>query len=137
MEAYTLVDLNTRKSLEGLLKTWKEPIPGSLETRPVFPVDTVKPIDNALIKIRTLSLQQQQDARLQRPVHALPPRPVGMTPQQDWNRTGTPPVMNGQYPLPPTQQHDPRFGTPSATPQYNYGFPPAPYPPPQQVRTVI
>ncbi|KKK17934.1 mRNA cleavage factor complex component Pcf11, partial [Aspergillus ochraceoroseus] len=35
MNAYTLVDSQTRRKLDEMLKTWKEPVPGSLDTRPV------------------------------------------------------------------------------------------------------
>ncbi|KAJ5959039.1 RNA polymerase II large subunit CTD [Penicillium vulpinum] len=49
MNVYTLVDGNTRKKLDEMLKTWKEPAPGSLESRP-----------SALIKARTAAWQQQQ-----------------------------------------------------------------------------
>jgi len=129
MDAYTLVDPNMRKSMEAMLKTWKEPIPGSMENRPVFPIDVVKPIENALIKARTIFLQQQQEQARLRPMHALPPRP--MSAQQDWARTGTPPQNQQLFAPPP--QFDPRYGTPAATPQY--GIPPSPFPIPQQMAT--
>lgn len=60
MNAYTLVDQQTRRKLDEMLKTWKEPVPGSLDPRPVFPVDITRSIENALIKARTAALQQQQ-----------------------------------------------------------------------------
>ncbi|OJD20015.1 hypothetical protein AJ78_00031 [Emergomyces pasteurianus Ep9510] len=60
MNAYTLVDSQTRKKLDEMLKTWKEPVPGSLDTRPVFPVEITRSIENALIKARTAALQNQQ-----------------------------------------------------------------------------
>ncbi|KAL5338785.1 hypothetical protein BJX70DRAFT_365647 [Aspergillus crustosus] len=60
MNAYTLVDSQTRRKLDEMLKTWKEPVPGSLDTRPVFPPDITRSIENALIKARTAALQQQQ-----------------------------------------------------------------------------
>jgi len=129
MDAYTLVDPSTRKSMEAMLKTWKEPIPGSMENRPVFPIDVVKPIENALIKARTIFLQQQQEQARLRPMHALPPRP--MSAQQDWARTGTPPQNQQLFAPPP--QFDPRYGNPAAKPQY--GIPPSPFPVPQQVAT--
>lgn len=67
MNAYTLVDSPVRKKLEEMLKTWKEPVPGSLDSRPVFPPDITRPIENALIKARTaaIQLQQQQAKSLQ------------------------------------------------------------------------
>lgn len=60
MNAYTLVDSQTRRKLDEMLKTWKEPVPGSLDTRPVFPPDVTRNIESALIKARTAALQQQQ-----------------------------------------------------------------------------
>lgn len=60
MNAYTLVDSQTRRKLDEMLKTWKEPVPGSLDTRPVFPSDVTRNIESALIKARTAALQQQQ-----------------------------------------------------------------------------
>lgn len=59
MEAYTIVDNNTRKKMEEMLKTWKEPVPGSIDKTPVFPADVVRPIENALIKARTSALQAE------------------------------------------------------------------------------
>lgn len=56
-----MVDMPTRKKLEEMLKTWKEPVPGSIDTRPVFPPDIVRPIENALIKVRTTALQHDQE----------------------------------------------------------------------------
>lgn len=60
MNAYTLVDSQTRRKLDEMLKTWKEPVPGSLDTRPVFPPEITRGIESALIKARTAALQQQQ-----------------------------------------------------------------------------
>ncbi|EME48134.1 hypothetical protein DOTSEDRAFT_167754 [Dothistroma septosporum NZE10] len=83
MDAYTLVDGTTRKAMEGLMKTWKEPVPGSLDPRPVFPLETVRPIENALIKARTAVLQSRQP---QVPYRGNMP---------------TPPQHNGQFSTPP------------------------------------
>ena len=60
MNVYTLVDGNTRRKLDEMLNTWKQPAPGSLDTRPVFPPDITRNIESALIKARTAALQQQQ-----------------------------------------------------------------------------
>ena len=60
MNAYTLVDAQTRRKLDEMLKTWKEPVPGSLDTRPVFPPEITRSIESALIKARTAALQQEQ-----------------------------------------------------------------------------
>ncbi|MCJ1430379.1 hypothetical protein MMC29_008297 [Sticta canariensis] len=107
MDAYSLVNTPVRKKLDEMLKTWKEPVPGSLDTRPVFPVETTRPIENALIKALTHAVQQQQQqARTQqdlmnrlRPT-ATPPVP-GPGP---WRNTPTPPHTNSRYPPPPYTQ---------------------------------
>jgi hypothetical protein len=120
-----------------MLSTWKQPIPGSMEHRPVFPLEVVKPIDTTLLKVRTIALQHQQAARSQTPsMHALPPRPGAMTPQPDWARIGTPPQSHPMYPQ--AQQHvDPRYRVPSALPQQQspYAIPPSPYLQMQQPNT--
>ncbi|KAI1388753.1 uncharacterized protein F4822DRAFT_256144 [Hypoxylon trugodes] len=61
MEAYASVDMGTRRKMDEMLRTWKEPVPGSLDTRPVFPPDVTRPIENALIKARTSTLQAQRE----------------------------------------------------------------------------
>ncbi|KAL4743221.1 hypothetical protein BDV11DRAFT_179242 [Aspergillus similis] len=93
MNAYTLVDSQTRRKLDEMLKTWKEPVPGSLDTRPVFPPDITRSIENALIKARTAALQQQQ-ARGQQDVFNR--SRVGTPP--GWRNTLTAPQMTGRYP---------------------------------------
>lgn len=86
MNAYTLVDSATRRKLDEMLKTWKEPVPGSLDTRPVFPPEMTRSIENALIKARTAALQHQQ-ARGQQEVFNR--GRVGTPP--GWSNTPTPP----------------------------------------------
>ncbi|KAI6883113.1 hypothetical protein KC355_g21928, partial [Hortaea werneckii] len=81
MEAYRLVDQGTRRAMDGLLKTWKEPVPGSLDTRPVFPPEAVRPIENAMIQLRT-ALQKQRQGQPQLAGH---------------RNTPTPPQFNGQF----------------------------------------
>ncbi|PGH13738.1 hypothetical protein AJ79_03437 [Helicocarpus griseus UAMH5409] len=123
MNAYTLVDSQTRKKLDEMLKTWKEPVPGSLDTRPVFPAEITRSIENALIKARTAALQNQQ-ARSQ---HDILGRGRGVaTPPSatTWRNTPTPPQVpprmpqqypsNGQ-PYPPPQQSQP-YGQPFQEP---------------------
>jgi pre-mRNA cleavage complex 2 protein Pcf11 len=94
MEAYALVDNSTRRKMDEMLKTWKEPVPGSMDTRPVFPPEITRPIENALIKARTSALQQEQMRSQQqgygrgRPIQApyrdnpTPPGAVRLTPHQ-------------------------------------------------------
>lgn len=85
MGAYTLVDSNVRKKLDEMLKTWKEPVPGSLDTRPVFPPESTREIENALIKARTAAIQQQ--ARSQ---SAYPQMRNTNTPPNHWRNTPPP-----------------------------------------------
>ncbi|KAJ5661651.1 uncharacterized protein N7477_009267 [Penicillium maclennaniae] len=60
MNAYSLVDQQTRRKLDEMLRTWKEPVPGSLDTRPVFSPEITRNIENALIKARTAILENQK-----------------------------------------------------------------------------
>ncbi|KKZ59181.1 hypothetical protein EMCG_05428 [[Emmonsia] crescens] len=96
MNAYTLVDSQTRKKLDEMLKTWKEPVPGSLDTRPVFPVEITRSIENALIKARTAALQNQQ-ARSQQDIlgrnRGVTTPPTTAT----WRNTPTPPQVPPRY----------------------------------------
>ena len=80
--------------MEGMLKTWKEPVPGSIDPRPVFPAETVRPIENALIKAKTAALQNQRQVQ----------------PSAGYRNTPTPPQNNGHfagYQNPPLQQQFP------------------------------
>ncbi|KAI3327924.1 hypothetical protein HD806DRAFT_484424 [Xylariaceae sp. AK1471] len=97
MDAYAMVDMATRRKLEEMLKTWKEPVPGSIDTRPVFPPEVVRPIENALIKVRTTTLQQDQERlRSQQQLYGRG-RPVQGVPYRE---TPTPPGAR-----PPSQLH--------------------------------
>ncbi|GAP83812.2 putative mRNA cleavage factor complex component pcf11 [Rosellinia necatrix] len=108
MDAYAMVDMATRRKLEEMLKTWKEPVPGSIDTRPVFPPEVVRPIENALIKVRTTTLQQDQERMRNqqqlysrgRPGQGVPyretPTPPGARP---------PPQAHGYHGQQPPMQH--------------------------------
>ncbi|KAK4550576.1 hypothetical protein LTR36_000155 [Oleoguttula mirabilis] len=88
MESYgSNNDPTTRRAMDNLLKTWKEPVPGSMDHRPVFPPDVVRPIESALIRWKTGMLQKQNQPQLQ--------------PQGGYRSTATPPQYNGQYAVPP------------------------------------
>ncbi|KKA16784.1 mRNA cleavage factor complex component Pcf11 [Rasamsonia emersonii CBS 393.64] len=104
MNAYTLVDAPTRKKLDEMLKTWKEPVPGSLDPRPVFPVEITRSIENALIKARTAALQQQQ-ARSQQQQDVLG-RNRGVATPPGWTHTPTPP----RYPPSSGPNYPPQYG---------------------------
>jgi pre-mRNA cleavage complex 2 protein Pcf11 len=114
MEAYTLVDGNVRRAMEGMLKTWKEPVPGSMDKRPVFPPEVVRPIENALIKAKTAALQHQR----------LPPA--------GYKNTPTPPQMNGQFGLPQGQYAHQQYQRQQHTPQPGQFQPPYQSTPAQQ-----
>ncbi|KAJ6256592.1 hypothetical protein Dda_8457 [Drechslerella dactyloides] len=60
MDAYSLVESPVRRKLEEMLQTWKQPVPGSTSSNPLFSAETTRKIDNALIKARTAAVQQQQ-----------------------------------------------------------------------------
>jgi hypothetical protein len=122
MDAYASVDNQTRRKMDEMLKTWKEPVPGSIDTRPVFPPDVVRPIENALIKARTTALQVQQESiRGQQALlsgRRQPPPPYRETPTPPGFRPGSqqpppsygqhaPPGMNGHQQGPPMQQSYP------------------------------
>lgn len=105
MNAYSLVNYQVRRKLDEMLKTWKEPVPGSLDPRPVFPAETIRPIENALIKARTAAVQaqQQQQSRTQQEMMARG-RPMP-TPNPQWRNTPTPPQARGPYYPPPQQTY--------------------------------
>lgn len=94
MNVYTLVDGNTRRKLDEMLNTWKQPAPGSLDTRPVFPPDITRNIESALIKARTAALQQQQ-ARAQPDIIG---RSRGNVTPTGWTNSPTPPQTTSRHP---------------------------------------
>lgn len=106
MNAYSLVSIQVRRKLDEMLKTWKEPVPGSLDTKPVFPPETIKPIESALLKARTAALQQQQQYQNRAQQEMMRGRPQA-TPNTQWRHTPTPPQPHGVY-YPPPQQGYPQ-----------------------------
>ncbi|KAF2861236.1 hypothetical protein K470DRAFT_276383 [Piedraia hortae CBS 480.64] len=88
MEAYTLVDNATRRAMDNLLKTWKEPVPGSVDHRPVFQPEVVRPIENALIKAKTMAVQHQRQGPLYS--NHSTPVPYNSTTPVPFNTTPTP-----------------------------------------------
>lgn len=104
MDAYSLVSNPVRKKLDEMVKTWKEPVPGSTNLRPVFPPETTRPIETALIKHRTSAIQNaQQDQRQHRPsfpshnmlTTSFPMAVPAIQPQ--WRDAATPSQSNGFY----------------------------------------
>lgn len=123
MDAYLLIDSNTRKQMESMLKTWKDPIPGSMEQKPVFPVDATRNIENALIRART-SFEQQKNQNFLgsqwSSSHAMPSRPP-FSAEQQWGNSPAPPSQfhPHQYPAPPQQPpYQPQYGAPPTDFQY-------------------
>ncbi|KAF3765807.1 hypothetical protein M406DRAFT_290031 [Cryphonectria parasitica EP155] len=97
MEVYASVDQKTRHKLEEMLQTWKEPVPGSIDSTPVFSPDVVRPIENALIKARTSALQvQQEQARSQMRNRGGRPLPGALH-----RSTPTPPNARPPFSQPP------------------------------------
>ncbi|KAF1961485.1 hypothetical protein CC80DRAFT_543833 [Byssothecium circinans] len=116
MDAYLVMSESMRKAMEGLLRTWKQPVPESTDMRPVFPPEVTGDIENALNKIRSAV----QQTPIGRPTHALPPRPATNT---AWRNTPTPPQNGNRYAAP----QDPRARPPFVpTPQQYNGYPPMP-----------
>ncbi|CAD6581086.1 MAG: hypothetical protein ASARMPREDX12_000347 [Alectoria sarmentosa] len=135
MNAYSLVNNQVRRKLDEMLKTWKEPVPGSLDPRPVFPAETIRPIENALIKARTAAVQaqQQQQSRAQQEMINRG-RPMA-TPNPQWRSTPTPPQTRGPY-YPPPQQNYALQNVPNGNYQARPQYPQTTnYPPPQPTPT--
>jgi pre-mRNA cleavage complex 2 protein Pcf11 len=111
MEAYTVVDNSTRKRMEEMMRTWKSPVAGSMDTRPVFPLELVRPIENALNKAKAAMMPQQPQLP-GRPRSAMPPHRDTPTPPGFHSGTGTP-----NHFVPPPQQY-PNAGHPGLNPQF-------------------
>lgn len=107
MNAYSLVDPHTRQKLDEMLQTWKAPNPGSLETKPVFPHEVTRPIEEALQKARNAAFEQQrrQALRAQQEAASRTRQIPMMHPM--YRQTPTPPQLNGQYVAPVQQQYPP------------------------------
>ncbi|RPB00105.1 hypothetical protein L873DRAFT_1681412 [Choiromyces venosus 120613-1] len=102
MNAYSKVEPSVRRKLEEMLHTWKQPVPNSSSSNPVFSSEVTRKIDNALIKARTVALQHQQKQMKQqsqdpkaynRSIATPPPPPPQLHPQ--YKSTPPPPVANG------------------------------------------
>lgn len=102
--------------MDEMLKTWKEPVPGSTDIRPVFPPEVTRPIENALIKARTSAIQAQQEQ---------------MRNQQHFMGRGRPmasPAPYQQTPTPPAGYRPPGQG-------YQNSYPPQQYQAPMNVQS--
>jgi len=98
MDAYASVDHNTRRKMEEMLKTWMEPVPGSIDPRPVFQPEATKPIVNALIQARSSAFQasREQARNEQQLLRGGKPLPTNL-----YRNTPTPPGVRAAPPLAP------------------------------------
>ncbi|KAJ0345889.1 hypothetical protein KNSL1_008013 [Colletotrichum chrysophilum] len=143
MEAYAAVDGQVRRKMDEMLRTWKEPVPGSLDKRPVFAPEVTQPIESALMKARTSALQAQQGRGRGRPgaPYRETPTPPGVRPGSNHQGPyGQPPPMqqpNGNRPPSAPLPHHPQMA-PYAPPPASYSAQPpsaasGPYQPPPQM----
>ena len=96
--------------MEQMLRTWTQPIPGSMETKPVFPANTTNVIENALRSYKASTLAKQRQP------HGLPARPPlpGASHCPSWN---TPPVNGPQFQPPPNAYPYSAYAQSTAYPQ--------------------
>jgi pre-mRNA cleavage complex 2 protein Pcf11 len=92
MLAYSQVDGTVRRKLEEMLKTWREPVPGSLSTTPVFPIASTQTIVDSLNKFRvaTSGPNRHQSTPLQG-------QPARVASVQPYRQTPTPPQSVPQF----------------------------------------
>ncbi|KIV87112.1 hypothetical protein PV11_02680 [Exophiala sideris] len=121
MLAYSQVDGNVRRKLEEMLKTWREPVPGSLSITPVFPHASTQTIVDGLNKFRTATPGANRYAST--PIQGVPAR-VAAT--QPYRNTPTPPQTLPQFaPAIPSHIRSPQ--PQAATPQQYQPTPPVSY----------
>lgn len=137
MHAYSQVDLNVRRKFEEMLKTWREPVPGSLSPTPVFPISSTQSIVDSLSKFRAATAGGNRYQGT--PVQGVPAR---VATSQPYRQTPTPPQSQAQYPpsipthirspvppqanpytQPPTTSYPPAHSTP-IPPYYQQAVPP-------------
>ncbi|KAG9771325.1 hypothetical protein ABEF93_008007 [Exophiala dermatitidis] len=127
MLAYSQVDTPVRRKLEEMLKTWREPVPGSLSPTPVFPHTCTQSIVDSLNKFRSAlpATTRYQSTPVPAPAARLVSDPR-------YRHTPTPPQTYPQLaPVVPTQIKSPQ--PQAATPQPPYAHtPPVSYPQPYQ-----
>ncbi|KAF2118893.1 hypothetical protein BDV96DRAFT_487821 [Lophiotrema nucula] len=139
MDAYLLMDSGTRRAMEGLLRTWKQPVPESMDARPVFPPEVTGDLDNSLNRLRSVTAQTNSlPPRPPLPPQGLPARPIANANATPWRNTPTPPQNFNRYPatndprvrqpFPPGGQYGgyPNTGTPPVQFQPNQPYQPPP-----------
>lgn len=114
MLAYSQVDQMVRKKLEEMLKTWREPVPGSLSSVPVFPLPNTQSILDALNRFKqsTAGRPQQYPQQLQvRPASIVQASaPYRQTPTPPQSEHWLAPSIHIQQPTPtPQPQHLPYY----------------------------
>ena len=110
MNAYTKVDKDTRRKMDEMLRTWKEPVPGSISTKPVFPPEVVRPIEHALIAARNVAFvanhnsfqgQQQLLRGARPPARETPTPPTGRLASHAGLAQGQRPPLGQASQMPP------------------------------------
>ncbi|KAL5615117.1 hypothetical protein BROUX41_005176 [Berkeleyomyces rouxiae] len=96
LESYATVDSNVRRKMEEMLRTWKQPVPGSIDTRPVFPLEVVQPIEDALMKASASAFQAQQKNMVGRP-RVVHPRDTPSPHARIHSPYGPPPGSGGVF----------------------------------------
>lgn len=94
-----------------MLKTWREPVPGSLSTTSVFPLSSTQTIIDALSRFRGTT-----PAAVQRQTPTPSFRPPHTQITQDYRNTPTPPQVASQYGQYPVNSHG---QAPTPQPQSN------------------
>ncbi|KAL2891379.1 hypothetical protein HOO65_010737 [Ceratocystis lukuohia] len=119
LESYATVDSNVRRKMEEMLRTWKQAVPGSIDTRPVFPLEVVQPIEDALMKASASAFQAQQKNMIGRP-RVVHPRDTPSPHARIQSPFGPPPGSGGAFSAPPGKQSTPPPTYPSSIgPQAN------------------
>ena len=125
MGAYTKVDNGTRRKMDEMLKTWKEPVPGSISTKSVFPPEHVRPIEHALVAFRQAAYAANQNSfqgqqQLLRGNRApIPPRDTPTPPNvRPLSQPAGP--HSQQQPFPGPNGHPPQHMDPAMTQQQPY-----------------
>lgn len=110
MLAYSQVDQAVRRKLEEMLKTWREPVPGSLSSTPVFPLQATQSIMDALNRFKASTAGRAAQAPLRAPS-------IVQAQAVNYRQTPTPPQAGQLYPQPQINVQNP---TPTPPPQPYY-----------------
>ncbi|EXJ61108.1 hypothetical protein A1O7_05261 [Cladophialophora yegresii CBS 114405] len=134
MLAYSQVDAAVRRKLEEMLKTWREPVPGSLSTTPVFPIASTQTIVDSLNKFRSATPggNRYQSTPIQgQPARVASVQPYRHTPTPPQSLPQLPPSLAAQVRSPQPQVAVPqRPYTQTPTVSYDLSYPPQPAPTP-------